>query len=61
MHRSRHRVAILPALVAFLLAATAAAQSTNLYSGMHWRSIGPVRAGRARALSGVASQPNVFY
>jgi photosystem II stability/assembly factor-like uncharacterized protein len=28
---------------------------------MHWRSIGPVRAGRARALAGVASQPNVFY
>src|SRR5258708_31205055 len=28
---------------------------------MHWRSIGPPRAGRARALSGVASQPNVFY
>src|ERR1017187_7490803 len=26
-----------------------------------WRSIGPPRAGRARALSGVASQPNVFY
>ena len=28
---------------------------------MHWRSIGPPRAGRARALSGVPSQPNVFY
>src|SRR6058998_4432552 len=28
---------------------------------MHWRQIGPTRAGRARALSGVASQPNVFY
>ncbi len=28
---------------------------------MHWRSIGPVRAGRARALAGVPSQPNVFY
>jgi hypothetical protein len=33
----------------------------RLYSGMHWRQIGPPRAGRARALSGVASQPNVFY
>src|SRR5690349_13685643 len=30
-------------------------------SAMHWRQIGPPRAGRARALSGVASQPNVFY
>ena len=28
---------------------------------MHWRSIGPTRAGRARALAGVPSQPNVFY
>jgi photosystem II stability/assembly factor-like uncharacterized protein len=28
---------------------------------MHWRSIGPTRAGRTRALDGVASQPNVFY
>ncbi len=28
---------------------------------MRWRSIGPPRAGRARALSGVPSQPNVFY
>ncbi len=33
----------------------------RLYSEMHWRSIGPPRAGRARALSGVPSQPNVFY
>ena len=28
---------------------------------MHWRQIGPTRAGRARALAGVPSQPNVFY
>ncbi|NQV71525.1 glycoside hydrolase [bacterium] len=28
---------------------------------MHWRSIGPTRAGRTRALDGVPSQPNVFY
>src|SRR5215469_14888409 len=33
----------------------------KLYAGMHWRQIGPTRAGRARALSGVPSQPNVFY
>ena len=30
-------------------------------SAMHWRQIGPTRAGRARPLAGVASQPNVFY
>ena len=33
----------------------------KLYSEMHWRQIGPPRAGRARALAGVPSQPNVFY
>jgi photosystem II stability/assembly factor-like uncharacterized protein len=33
----------------------------KLYSEMHWRAIGPTRAGRARALAGAASQPNVFY
>ena len=33
----------------------------KLYAGMHWRQIGPTRAGRARALSGVPSQPNAFY
>jgi photosystem II stability/assembly factor-like uncharacterized protein len=43
-------------------AVVATAQSTDaLYAEMHWREIGPTRAGRARALSGVASQPNVFY
>src|SRR5512141_235805 len=28
---------------------------------MHWRAIGPPRAGRGRAVAGVPSQPNVFY
>ena len=40
---------------------TAGAQSTDLYSAMHWREIGPTRAGRARAVSGVPGQPNVAY
>jgi photosystem II stability/assembly factor-like uncharacterized protein len=31
------------------------------FAAMHWRAIGPVRAGRARALSGVPTQPSVFY
>ncbi len=43
------------------LAAGAAAQTPDVSSAMHWRQIGPTRAGRARALSGVPSQPNVFY
>ncbi|MGI8498956.1 MAG: glycoside hydrolase [Gemmatimonadaceae bacterium] len=49
--------------IMLLLAAvvSATAQVPDISSAMHWRSIGPPRAGRARALSGVASQPNVFY
>ncbi len=47
-----------------------AALSATLYSrragvdpasAMHWRQIGPTRAGRARPLAGVPGQPNVFY
>ncbi|MEO8452355.1 MAG: glycoside hydrolase [Gemmatimonadota bacterium] len=40
---------------------TASAQEFDLSAAMRWREIGPTRAGRARALSGVANQPNVFY
>ena len=49
--------------ITFLLAALAPAQNidSRLFSEMHWRSIGPPRAGRARALAGVPTQPNVFY
>ncbi|MGA3185488.1 MAG: glycoside hydrolase [Bryobacteraceae bacterium] len=46
-------------MLGIALAPLALPQST--YSEMHWRSIGPPRAGRARALAGVPSQPNVFY
>src|ERR1044072_4451991 len=28
---------------------------------LHWRSIGPFRGGRTRAVCGVPSRPNVFY
>jgi photosystem II stability/assembly factor-like uncharacterized protein len=50
-------------LLAALLAAVplAAQQPSTNVADLHWRSIGPLRAGRTRALSGVASQPNVFY
>ncbi len=42
-------------------AAVTAAQAPDNSLALHWRQIGPTRAGRARALSGVPSQPNVFY
>ena len=46
---------------ALLPLAPAQSLDSKLYSEMHWRAIGPTRAGRARALAGAASQPNVFY
>jgi photosystem II stability/assembly factor-like uncharacterized protein len=58
------------AAAAFILSALALAGAgialaqqypETLYSGMRWRTIGPLRAGRTRAASGVASEPNVFY
>jgi photosystem II stability/assembly factor-like uncharacterized protein len=34
---------------------------TTLLTEMRWRDVGPFRGGRTRAVSGVPSQPNVFY
>jgi photosystem II stability/assembly factor-like uncharacterized protein len=62
------RLSRLGLVVASLVLAVAA--SATLFSrqagvepaaAMHWRQIGPTRAGRARPLAGVPSQPNVFY
>jgi photosystem II stability/assembly factor-like uncharacterized protein len=35
--------------------------NADLLQSLHWRSIGPFRGGRTRAVAGVPSQPNVFY
>jgi len=35
--------------------------NVNLYSGLHWRLIGPFRGGRVNAVTGVPGQPNTFY
>src|SRR5713101_8704599 len=51
--------------LAFTIAAggSVVAQQFNpeLFKSLHWRSIGPFRGGRTRAVAGVPSQPNVFY
>ncbi len=50
------------ALAALVIAASVAeAQTPDITAAMHWRAIGPTRAGRARAVAGVPNQPNVFY
>src|SRR5689334_8228773 len=33
----------------------------SLYSGLHWRMIGPFRGGRVDAVSGVPGRPYEFY
>jgi photosystem II stability/assembly factor-like uncharacterized protein len=52
------------ALISFITSspfATAQQYDFSLYSGLRWRMIGPFRAGRVNAVSGVAGQPDTFY
>ncbi len=41
--------------------AFAATVQTSMYSGLHWRLVGPFRGGRVLAVTGVAGNPAVFY
>ena len=64
MIQIRRIALIVPTLIAIAaLAPVVMAQQypENLYQGMRWRMIGPFRGGRTKAISGVASEPNVFY
>jgi photosystem II stability/assembly factor-like uncharacterized protein len=54
--------AVLPLAVSLVTPRLAAQPfDQRLFGEMRWRSIGPYRAGRTRAVAGVAAQPNVFY
>ena len=57
--RSHRFEALTSLLLLFGSAAVCSAQTVNpaLFSDMRWREIGPMRAGRTRALAGVPSQP----
>jgi photosystem II stability/assembly factor-like uncharacterized protein len=48
-------------LAAALLFATATAVDPSLFQDLHWRLIGPFRAGRVLAVSGVPGSPQHFY
>ncbi len=54
-------VAVLCLGAGWLFAQTAGGFSPALFQGMRWRLIGPFRGGRVVAVSGVPSQPGVFY
>ena len=53
--------ALLLAALALLVFPASAQPNPDLHSGMQWRLIGPFRGGRTVGVSGVPSQPNVFY
>jgi hypothetical protein len=48
-------------VLAASLASAASPVEPGLYSGLAWRNIGPLRAGRVSAVSGAIGQPGVFY
>ena len=48
--------------IIFLAVSTIVAASAGEFDSiLRWRNVGPYRGGRTRAVSGVPSQPNVFY
>src|SRR5437763_1446450 len=55
--------ALIFSVIAAVVASAGALQTATVdpASAMHWRHIGPTRAGRARAVAGVPSHPNVAY
>ncbi|HTM23691.1 MAG TPA: hypothetical protein VL225_00775 [Vicinamibacterales bacterium] len=65
------RTPVLLGLIVFVVAAIrlparqagapGGAGHSKLFSEMRWRNIGPLRAGRTKALAGVPSQPFTFY
>ena len=55
--------AVIPLIAVLVVPPSVSAQpfDQRMFGEMRWRSIGPYRAGRTRAVAGVPSQPNVFY
>src|SRR4051812_47957489 len=54
---------IFASLILLVLPVVAWAQQydPSLYNGLRWRMIGPFRAGRVNAVSGVVGQPDTYY
>ena len=50
-----------PVMITAISFVAAQQYNTTLFGEMRWRSIGPYRGGRTKAVAGVPSQPNVFY
>src|SRR5204863_10204627 len=54
-------IAVATFLLLLSVAAVAQPYDASLYSGLRWRMIGPFRAGRVNAVSGVIGQRETFY
>src|SRR6185437_12200190 len=61
MSRRLLLVCLCAVLVPALAQAPAPQYAPALWSGMHYRLIGPFRGGRVTAVTGVPSEPNTFY
>jgi photosystem II stability/assembly factor-like uncharacterized protein len=58
---SRKKILLLLLLVTSISVQAQQAKDTDLLKSLQWRSIGPYRGGRSAAVTGVPSQPSVFY
>jgi photosystem II stability/assembly factor-like uncharacterized protein len=59
--KSSSRMFLVATSVLTIAVSVSAQVDPKLYSDMHWREIGPLRAGRTRALAGVPSEPATYY
>src|SRR6266540_2508603 len=61
LHNPRMRTSILALCVAALFTSRATPQTPDLGTALRWRTIGPFRAGRGRAVAATPGKPTVFY
>ena len=61
LHNPHMRTSILALALAAVCTAPAQSQTPDLSNALRWRTIGPFRAGRARAVAGTPGKPTVFY
>src|ERR1044071_10197245 len=57
----RKQLVVILVFVLLCLIVNAQQLDPNLYSNLRWRMLGPFRAGRVNAVSGVVGQPDTFY
>ena len=55
------RTSLIALSLVALLPARATTQTSDFSAALRWRTIGPYRAGRARAVAGTPGKPTVFY